>query len=277
MPPANPSFSPVVAAQKAITTFLLAYEPQFLDFGHKLFLSLATVLLVWYGIRMMLTHEGLDDKMFHFAKLLMLLAFGYTMVFFYERPIPGIGVSFSNLITDQAIEFANIIDSRALLNIQNHLDELYRHFEEPDAWSITANLLYWLLLLIIGVTKFVAVAVVCFGFVASAVCALLGPIFVPFFVVPALDWLFWSWLRSFIQYSFIPVVAYAFLFIFERFIYQYLTTLPPYIPQDFYQVYMVQVFMVLLTFVLGVLLIPSLTASIFSGRSGESVLPGRFR
>jgi hypothetical protein len=35
--------------------------------------------------------------------------------------------------------------------------------------------------------------------------------------------------------------------------------------------------MILMTFTVGVLLVPSLTASIFSGRSGESVLPSQIR
>jgi hypothetical protein len=33
--------------------------------------------------------------------------------------------------------------------------------------------------------------------------------------------------------------------------------------------------MILITFTVGVLLVPSLTSSIFSGHSGESVLPSR--
>ena len=33
--------------------------------------------------------------------------------------------------------------------------------------------------------------------------------------------------------------------------------------------------MILVTFTVGVLLVPSLTSSIFSGRSGESALPDR--
>ena len=70
-------------------------------------------------------------------------------------------------------------------------------------------------------------AVIAFGLIASAVCALVGPLFVPFFIVPKLDWLFWGWLKAFIQYSFIPVVAIAFLMVFERFIFRYVTTLPP--------------------------------------------------
>jgi hypothetical protein len=40
-------------------------------------------------------------------------------------------------------------------------------------------------------------------------------------------------------------------------------------------IYGVHAVMILVTFTVGVLLVPSLTASIFSGRSGESVLPGR--
>ena len=32
--------------------------------------------------------------------------------------------------------------------------------------------------------------------IASAVCALVGPLFVPFFIVPTLEWLFWGWLKA---------------------------------------------------------------------------------
>jgi hypothetical protein len=269
--PTNTTFSPVVAAERAITQLLLVYEPGFLQFGENMFLLLATVLLAWYGIRMMLSGGALGDHMFHFTKLLMVLSFGYAMVFFYERPMPGIGISFSNLITDQTAHLANIIDQRALRDIQLHLDELLLRFEQPDLLAVLSILVYGLLLLVIGLTKFVAVAIVCFGLIASAVCALLGPIFVPFFVVPTLDWLFWGWLKAFLQYSFIPVVAYSFIFIFEKFVYAYLTTLPAYIPQDDYTTYIVQVLMVLFTFVFAIFLVPSLTASIFSGRTGESI------
>ena len=89
----------------------------------------------------------------------------------------------------------------------------------------------------IAFAKAVSLAVIAFGLIASAVCALLGPIFVPFFIVPKLDWLFWGWLRSFIQYSFIPVVAIAFLMIFEQFVFRYVTTLPPTITQAEYGIY----------------------------------------
>src|ERR1051325_4938005 len=276
MPP-QPQLAIVATVQQAISTLLTTYEPEFLRLGHSLFLAFATILIVWHGVRMMLAGDSLGNHVFGFAKLLLFISFGYALMTFYEAPIPGVGVSFSNLITDQAHEYSNILDARSLELMFQHLDDLWQHFVQPDAWSILANLLYWLLLIVVTLAKVVSLAVVAFGLIASAVCALVGPIFVPFFIVPKLDWLFWSWFKAFLQYSFIPVIALAFLMIFERFIFNYLTTLPPGITEDLYMVYGLQAFVVVGVFTVGVLLVPSLTSSIFSGKGGESPLPDRIR
>ena len=272
----QPRLAIVATVQQAITALLTTYEPEFLRFGYSLFIAFATILIVWQGVRMMLNQESLGDHLFEFAKLLLFISFGYALIAFYESPIPGIGVSFSNLITDQAQEFANILDARSLELVFDHLDQLWQQFVQPDGWSILANLVYWLLLIVVTIAKVVSLAVVAFGLIASAVCALVGPIFVPFFIVPKLDWLFWSWFKAFIQYSFIPVIAFAFLMIFERFIYRYLTTLPPGITEDLYMLYGLQALVIIGVFVVGILLVPSLTHAIFSGGGRESVLPDRF-
>lgn len=272
----DPRLAIIGTIQQAISTLLTTYEPEFLRFGYSMFVAFATILIVWQGIKMMLSQDSLGDHMFGFARLLLFISFGYALVAFYESPIPGIGVSFSNLITDQAHQFANILDARALELTFDHLDELWQHFIQPDAWAILANLLYWLLLIVVTLAKVVSLAVVAFGLIASAVCALVGPIFVPFFIVPKLDWLFWSWFKAFLQYSFMPVIALAFMMIFERFIFNYLTTLPNGITEDLYMVYGLQALVIVGVFSLGVFLIPSLTTSIFSGRGGESIFPDRF-
>lgn len=273
----QPRLAIVASIQQAITALLTTYEPEFLRLGYTLFVAFATILIAWHGVRMMLTRDSLGDNMFGFAKLLLFISIGYSLIAFYEAPLPGIGVSFSNLITDQAHAFANILDARSLELVFEHLDTLWGHFVQPDAWSILANLLYWLLLIFVTLAKVISLAIVAFGLIASAVCALLGPIFVPFFIVPKLDWLFWSWFKAFIQYSFVPVVAFAFLMVFERFIFQYLTTLPQGITEDYYLVYGVQALVIVGVFEVGILLVPSLTNSIFSGKGGESVLPSQFR
>jgi len=258
--------------QQAIANLLTVYEPEFLRFGYSLFLSFATILIVWQGVKMMFSHDSLGDSMFEFAKLLMLISFGYSFITFYEAPLPGIGVSFSNLITDQTGYFQSVLEARAFDNVYRHLDDLSDHFMQPDAWSILANLIYWTVLLLIALAKGLSLAVIAFGLIASAVCGLLGPIFVPFFIVPKLEWLFWGWLKSFIQYSFVPVVAIAFLMIFEQFVYRYVTTLPPTITSAEYGIYGLQAVAVIATFCLGIALVPSLTSSLFSGQGGQSIV-----
>jgi hypothetical protein len=271
----QPSLNLIPTVQQAIANLLMTYEPEFLRFGYQLFIALATIVIAWHGIRMMFSHEGLGEHMFDFAKLLLFVSFGYALIAFYEAPLPGIGVSFSNLITDQTHYFMSVLEARAFDNIYRHFDELSDHFMQPDPWSILANLIYWTVMILIAFAKAVSLAVIAFGLIASAVCALLGPIFVPFFIVPKLDWLFWGWFRAFIQYSFVPVVAIAFLMIFEQFVFRYITTLPPTITQAEYGVYGLQAFAVVATFCVGILLVPSLTHSIFSGSSGESILRSR--
>ena len=274
MPP-QPALSLLPTVQGAIDSLLTVYEPEFLRFGYQLFMAFATIVIAWQGIRMMFSGEGLGDQLFDFARLLLFVSFGYAFIAFYQAPIPGIGVSFSNLITDQAHHFVSVLEARAFDNIYRHFDELSDRFLQPDAWAMLSNLIYWSVLLLIAFAKAISLGVVSFGLIATAVCALLGPIFVPFFIVPKLDWLFWGWLKSFIQYSFIPVVAVAFLMIFEQFIYRYVTMLPATITAAEYGIYGLQAFAVVATFCVGILLVPSLTSSIFSGRSGESAMATR--
>jgi hypothetical protein len=268
-------YDPIGTVQQAILSLLSAQLPQFLAIGNRLFLSFATILLVWQGVGMMFARRESGEHLYSFAKLLLMLAFGDAMIAFYASPIPGIGESFSSLITNEALTLARLISGQAIQNAQQHLSALWNSLEQPDAWSLLANLLYWLLLIVIGLAQFALLFVVSFSMIASAVCGLVGPIFVPFFIVPTLEWLFWGWLKAFIQYSFMIVIANAFIFVFEQSLSRYLQTLPPGLRFEEQLLYGIHTVMILVTFTVGVLLVPSLTSSIFSGRSGESVLPTR--
>jgi len=269
----QPHLAIVATVQQAITSLLTTYEPEFLRMGYSLFVAFATILIVWQGIQIMLSGDSLGDHLFGFAKLLLFIAFGYAMVAFYESPIPGIGVSFSNLITDQAHEFANILDARSLELVYDHLDELWQRFVQPDAWSILANLIYWLLLIVVTLAKVVSLAVVAFGLIASAVCALVGPIFVPFFIVPKMEWLFWGWLKALLQYAFYPVVANAYVFVFGQLLIHFVDSHPPPYDGATLAVLFLPLLFLLVAFTWGVRLIPSLVNSLFTGRSGESTAP----
>lgn len=274
MPPVT-GYDPIGTVQQAIASLLAIQEPRFVGIGSRMFLAFAAILIMWHGIRMMLAWRQSGEHMYTFAKLLLVISFGYAMINYYASPIPGIGIPFSSLITDQTSYLAGLISARSIQDAQGSLNTLWNALEQPSAWSIIANLFYWTWLLVIALAQFAILFVVCFSMIATAICVLLGPLFVPFFIVPSLEWIFWNWLKAFIQYSFMLVVANAFIFIFERFLSRFLLTLPPGMRFEEQLLYSVHVVMILVTFTVGVLLVPSLTSSIFSGRSGESTLPAR--
>jgi type IV secretory pathway VirB6-like protein len=102
------------------------------------------------------------------------------------------------------------------------------------------------------------------------VCVLIGPIFIPWFIVPKLDWLFWGWLKAFIGFSFYQVVASAFLFVFSQVVvgvFKVLGTL------SLSNIVTLLPALLTLVFVYGLHKIPELTASILGGRSGTWVNP----
>jgi hypothetical protein len=253
---------------QAISDLLTTSEPQFIAIGLAMTLSAIAIMLVWHGAEIMLrSRHGLGDPVFELVALLFFLIFGYSMIAFYETPIPGLGISFSNLITDQAAYLMRLLDARALENVFTHLSTLWARFLVPDAWSILANLVYWLLLIAVALAQGLTIGVVAYGLIASAICALLGPLFIPFFLIPKLDFLYWGWLKAFIQYSFIPVVALAYITIGEKFIFSLVTTVPQGVSAYDYPLYVFDVAVIIGTYAFGLIMIPSLTNSLFSGHS----------
>ncbi len=71
-----------------------------------------------------------------------------------------------------------------------------------------------------------ALFIVSFSMIASAVCALVGPLFVPFTSSRRMD-LLGVGLRPSFSRSFLIIIANAFVFVFERFLSGFLQTLRP--------------------------------------------------
>ena len=99
---------------------LLTQNLGFFDaMGQNLFRMFATILIVWYGVKSALSAaSGKHSFQFdNFASLLLTISFGFAMVNYYSTPIPGIGASFHNLITDEAQFLANKINQTELQTV----------------------------------------------------------------------------------------------------------------------------------------------------------------
>src|SRR5579863_8112764 len=241
--------------------------------GQNLFRMFATILVVWYGVKMALAAAS-GHHMLHFEKLaslILTISFGFGMVNYYNRPIPGIGSSFHNLITDESQFLANKITQQQLQVVVDGVSDFESRLDSPTFGDFLGTAIYVVVIILLAAAQAIAIVVIAFGFIATAVCVLVGPIFIPFFIVPKLEWLFWGWLRCFLQYAFYQVIAAAVVFVIANLILGILQLQPTGAVST---VMLIEEFPVLLiTFLASIyalLKIPALTNHIFSGTAGGS-------
>ena len=253
---------------------LLTQNLGFFDaMGQNLFRSFATILVVWYGVKSALSSAG-GRHLLHFdnfASLLLTVSFGFAMVNYYSSPIPGVGTSFHNLITDESQFLANKINQTELQTVEERIADFEIRMDSPGIADVLGTVIYVVIIILLAAAQAIAIVVIAFGFIATAVCVLVGPVFIPFFIVPKLEWLFWGWLRCFIQYAFYQVIAAAVVYVIANLILGIMDLQPK---GAISTVQLLEAFPVLfITFLASIyslLKIPALTNHIFSGTAGGS-------
>jgi type IV secretory pathway VirB6-like protein len=261
--------------QNVVLTLAGQHSGLFQGIGKNMFLGLATIMLAWFGIKTALEAGDFLAGM-HFSKfasLVITISFGFAMINYYSAPIPGVGVDFHHLITDQTLYLSKAIGNAQIDQIAQDVSYVRANLVIPGITDILAIFFYGLTILLLAGCEAVAIIVTAFGLVATSVCALVGPIFIPFFIVPKLDWLFWGWLKCFIQYAFYQVVAAAVIFIIGNFftgiIHAQITGALS--PTDLIKAFPLIV-VTALSAIYAIIKIPMLTSHIFSGSAGGHAL-----
>jgi len=244
--------------------------------GLDIFRGLAVILIAWFGIKSALSASQGHGGGFHFAQfadLILMIAFGLGMLTYYSTPIPGVGYSFRDLITQEALHLSGQIESGQTQQIATAIvDAEDRLGSPPGIFSFHEELTVMVVAIALAAMQAVAFAVIAYGYVATAVCILVGPIFIPWFIVPKLDWLFWGWLKAFIGFSFYQVIASAFIFVFAKVLLGMLAVIGPITLSNAFTI-MPALLITLFVCIFGLFKIPELTGSILGGRSGSWVNP----
>jgi hypothetical protein len=251
---------------------LLTQNLGFFDaMGQNLFRAFATILVVWYGVKSALSSAS-GKHLFEFdgfAALLLSISFGFGMANYYSNPIPGIGSSFHNLVTDEAQFLANKINQTELQTVEERIADFEVRMDSPGVTDILGTIIYAVIIILLAAAQAIGIVVIAYGFIATAVCVLVGPIFVPFFIVPRMDWLFWGWLRCFIQYAFYQVIAAAVVYVIANLILGIMDLQPKgtISTGELMEAFPV-LFITFLASIYALLKIPALTNHVFSGASG---------
>src|SRR5438552_18126327 len=124
---------------------LLTQNLGFFDaMGQNRFRSFATILVVWYGVKSALSSAG-GRHFLHFdnfASLLLTISFGFAMVNYYSTPIPGIGTSFHNLVTNEAQFLSSKIDQAQLQTVVQVVADFESRMDSPSWGDFLGTAIY---------------------------------------------------------------------------------------------------------------------------------------
>jgi type IV secretory pathway VirB6-like protein len=265
---------PVTLSLNGLTLFLatLLDEPGnlFLRSGENIFFALATILIVWHGIETALS--GVDAR--QTARLLFALVCAFTMLHYYNTPIPGIGYSFIDMFRMQTIAMSLELSGTGAQLLEDQARQLMLSVPIPPLMQIHVAAVYLMVYALAALLTVAVFCVVAFGAIGQAVCFILGPLFLPWFLVPKLDFLFWGWLKAVLQFSFYKVVAAIVIEIVAQF---QLTILSPTAAtasmSDFILDWPIRAAACLIS-VLLIFHVPGITNSIFSGATGSGGVLG---
>jgi hypothetical protein len=268
--------NPFTFIGEAITALLATKSAAIQTSGLNMFRGLAVILIAWFGVKAALSAANGHGGGFNFAKfadLLLLIAFGLGMLTYYSTPVPGIRYSFSDLITQEALQLSGQIESDQTQQIADAVAKAQEQLGSPPGiFSLHETLTILVIVIALATMQATAFAVIAYGYVAAAVCVLVGPIFIPFFIVPKLDWLFWGWLKAFVGFAFYQVIASAFIFVFSKVLLSLLAVIGPITLSNAFTL-LPPLIVTLFVCIYGLIRIPELTGSILGGRAGSWVNP----
>jgi hypothetical protein len=239
--------------------------------GLRIVLSLATIMLVWFGIQEALASAqgGQGFNMARFLNFFLLITFAYTFVLYYDSAIPGIGYSLKSFISDGTTDLANIIGHDATASMLQSIDGSLQK-SGPGMAMFTAPYMmvaYLVNQISLAVLAALISVIIAYGEIAAAIIGLLGPIFIPFLVIEKLEFLFWGWLKAFLSFSFYKVIAAATMSILGHLFMAYSTNLIDFTnPIKMLQNFPFIILLVVVN-IFMIIKIPAITSSIFSGSS----------
>ena len=201
----------------AIQALLNADTGIFVHTGRQMAHWFSMLALIYFGINAAQKAElGGGFSFIALGKLLAYEAGVVGLVTYYQTPVVWLGgYSFTGLITGFMHQMALNIGMAQSDLLVARLAVIKSAIEVPTLLdgSLLYILCYLLVWLVITVLEIVTFLVIGWGFFGEAVCILVGPLFIPFALVPRLDGFFWNWLRCFVQYSAFQVVGAAAVYI----------------------------------------------------------------
>lgn len=253
----------------ATIQLLSANSGFFLAEGVIIYTALALLALITAGLANLFPREFAPVPL---GRLYLTLIGTALLLHYYTAPAPFIGVGLHRVPTIYAKQLSQQLENGTNQQLQVRMVKVFAQLEIPG-WrlkDIAAWLYYFACVMAIQAMKIVLLVVVGVGYIAVAVAALTGPLFIPWRIFPGTAWLFQAWLRSFLGFCYYQVVASATVYVCSTFLTKFFDQNPgPYTLEKLATILFEMVAFVLAS-VFILFIVPAVSASLMLGKSGDS-------
>jgi hypothetical protein len=200
-----------------------AGEPTIMAAGYRLWGALAVILVVWHGLMAALGRGFSGDALF---ALIMGLLWPYVMLEAYDSPVAGLSLRTPQIIGgmgDWLLDrLANDAGERYWGALQSSMERWWQSLTPGIGGGIIGVVvsavtggvqlavqaaLTLMILFLMAVSHALGLAHAMWARMALGIAILLGPVFIPWIMVPPLSWLFWGWVKGVVLYSLYGVIA----------------------------------------------------------------------
>jgi TrbL/VirB6 plasmid conjugal transfer protein len=204
----------VTQIQGVVDNMVSTHIDLFLAEGQGLFNGLAAIMLVYMLILALFSKHVAAEKLVEFIFLYLTT---YSMLAFYDSPLPWLSSSsVHSIFADEARWIDGMIDLSILNTLAATLKNLIDNAQAPVGFDIVGFLSYGFFVVDIILLWIFSFGLTAASYVALAVGAMLGPLFIPFLIWPFMSFLFTGWLRYMFIYSLWRVMVTAVVAIFAN-------------------------------------------------------------
>lgn len=234
-------------------------------------IKLVRMVAQWNIATMTISLNAQPVRIGDLVEFLMQLILCLLILNYWVTPFPGASFGFNHLFSYCAQVIVAALDQNSLSQLQNAMSTALNSTPQPSYLAPMEILTYLLVYLVVGLASGFLFLINCSSFIFYGVAALFGPVFVPLLMTRTFRGKFFNYIDVLLSFAMIRAVAAAFIFVWSGFLMTFLQqtfngdySLPMWIANLY------GVIAVFIAFDLNMVMIPTITQTLFGGGSGAA-------
>ena len=234
-------------------------------------IKLVRMVAHWNISTMTISMSAQPVRLGDLVEFLMQLVICLLIINYWVTPFPGASFGFNHLFSYFAQVIVAALDQNSLTQLQDAMSGALNNTPQPSYLAPMEILTYLMVYLFVGLASGILFLVNCSSFIFYGVAALFGPLFVPLLMSRTFRGKFYNFVDVLLSFAMIRAVAAAFIFVWSGFLVGFLQqtfngdySLPMWIANLY------GVIAVFIAFILNMVMVPTITQTLFGGGSGAA-------